>query len=277
MTRQQKSAGMGKTLPVRQYADLFRQFGETDIGYLDTHYDRFCITKGLFESTWPRSGGRVLDVGAHWLHQSVLYAMDGYRVTSADFPGTIALDSVQRLAKAFEIDLIAYSDLSGGSAFADVPDDTFDIVLFTEIIEHLTFNPVRMWREIHRVLSPGGRIIVTTPNYYALAGRLWNPARLRSRMGGGISVDDIIATPTHGHHWKEYSLRELARYFRLLSPDFVLHKTLYVEDYYPRRARPVLPRAGRWIERHFRVFRPTLHVEVTLEAKRNGVIDDPTW
>ena len=43
------------------------------------------------------------------------------------------------------------------------PDATFDVVLFAELIEHLAINPVWALAEIHRVLTPDGRLILTTP------------------------------------------------------------------------------------------------------------------
>jgi ubiquinone/menaquinone biosynthesis C-methylase UbiE len=42
------------------------------------------------------------------------------------------------------------------------PDASFDCVLATEVFEHI-FNLEEVLREIHRVLKPGGRMIVTTP------------------------------------------------------------------------------------------------------------------
>jgi SAM-dependent methyltransferase len=44
------------------------------------------------------------------------------------------------------------------------PDGAFDVVIFSEMIEHLAVNPVWTLAEIHRVLKPGGHVIVTTPN-----------------------------------------------------------------------------------------------------------------
>jgi len=43
------------------------------------------------------------------------------------------------------------------------PDGFFDLVIFTEIIEHLT-NPFFALSEIRRVLKPGGWLLITTPN-----------------------------------------------------------------------------------------------------------------
>ena len=45
----------------------------------------------------------------------------------------------------------------------DVPDLSQDVVLFLEVIEHLS-EPAIAIREIHRILRPGGRLVVLFPN-----------------------------------------------------------------------------------------------------------------
>jgi ubiquinone/menaquinone biosynthesis C-methylase UbiE len=42
-------------------------------------------------------------------------------------------------------------------------DDTFDIINFTDILEHL-FDPLRGLREANRVLKKGGYLMIDTPN-----------------------------------------------------------------------------------------------------------------
>lgn len=49
-------------------------------------------------------------------------------------------------------------------------DDSFDIVYCGEVIEHL-FNPDHLLKEIYRVLKPGGKCIITTPNLSGWANR----------------------------------------------------------------------------------------------------------
>lgn len=51
------------------------------------------------------------------------------------------------------------------------PDQTFDLVISTEGIEHLE-NHYSFLREINRVLKPGGTLILTTPNITALRSRV---------------------------------------------------------------------------------------------------------
>jgi 2-polyprenyl-3-methyl-5-hydroxy-6-metoxy-1,4-benzoquinol methylase len=51
------------------------------------------------------------------------------------------------------------------------PDQTFDAVISTEGIEHLE-NHYSFLREIHRILKPGGTLVITTPNIAALRSRV---------------------------------------------------------------------------------------------------------
>jgi len=50
-------------------------------------------------------------------------------------------------------------------------DNTFDVVVSSEVIEHLE-NIHQFVREIHRILKPGGRCIISTPNIQNWYGRI---------------------------------------------------------------------------------------------------------
>jgi 2-polyprenyl-6-hydroxyphenyl methylase/3-demethylubiquinone-9 3-methyltransferase len=219
----------------------------------------------------------MLDVGAHWLHQSLLYALDGFDVTALDLPATLDVPELRTLARAHGIRLLANPDLEQPSALAEIPDDTFDLVLFTEILEHLTFNPVALWREIHRTMKVGARIVVTTPNYYALRSRLRRGLRASRGLGGGVAVEQILALRTHAHHWKEYSRRELERYFALLSADFRCGRFAYTQEYWPAAKLRARTRLALLAETFMPPLRPDLYLEVELASKSRGITLEPHW
>lgn len=84
------------------------------------------------------------------------------------------------------------------------PPESFDAVLFCEVIEHLTENPVATLSEIHRVLRPGGALVLSTPNA-ASSGHVM-------RLWLGVNVFDQyhLGSPLRGtRHSHEYTLREL--------------------------------------------------------------------
>lgn len=53
-------------------------------------------------------------------------------------------------------------------------DDSFDVVVLADVIEHLT-DPRATLREIHRITRPGGRVVVLTPDVGSPMARLAGP------------------------------------------------------------------------------------------------------
>ncbi len=99
------------------------------------------LTRGKINSFLAKyaSNKRVLDIGAaSGDHASI-------------FPNAIALD----------IDPIRKPDIVGDAHNLPFPDESFEVVVCSEVFEHLE-DPRKAVNEIHRVLVSGGILILTT-------------------------------------------------------------------------------------------------------------------
>ena len=54
---------------------------------------------------------------------------------------------------------------------SDIPEASVDVVVFLHVIEHLP-DPLSTLRAIHRVLKPGGHLVIETPRYDSLMFKL---------------------------------------------------------------------------------------------------------
>lgn len=123
---------------------------------------------------------RVLEIGcgrgdfARWLAGQ----KDRPRLlVAADF-SVSAVAAGRKAAHEEGLDRISWQVADIGQL--DFPDGTFDTVFSLETIEH-TPSPPRAIAELARVLAPGGRLFLTTPNYLNAAGLYRIYLRLRGR------------------------------------------------------------------------------------------------
>ncbi len=95
------------------------------------------------------AGARVLDVGAGVGQYRPLFAHCEYKAQDfAQEPGTI--DKYTRLDYVSDITAIP------------VEDGSFDVVLCTEVLEHVP-EPIKAVQEMARILRPGGRLLLSAP------------------------------------------------------------------------------------------------------------------
>jgi SAM-dependent methyltransferase len=114
------------------------------------------------------SGGRVVDVGAG----------EGY------FSKMVGDYVEQRLGRAPRAVLSACDLFPEYFRYSGVPcdpidatgqfpyaDGTFDVACSLEVVEHLE-DPFHFMRELHRIVRPGGKVFVSTPNLLNINSRL---------------------------------------------------------------------------------------------------------
>jgi SAM-dependent methyltransferase len=106
-------------------------------------------------------GGRLLDFGCgagenlHYLHRR------GWRVTGLDVSPRMVCHVRQTLGLAALEGTLPHPDLAPGS---------FEAITMWQSLEHV-HDPLRVLREAHRLLTPGGRVVIAVPNIESLPFR----------------------------------------------------------------------------------------------------------
>jgi SAM-dependent methyltransferase len=98
-------------------------------------------------------------------------------------------------------------DLTRGLPY---PDESFDLVVLTEVIEHLENHRAALG-EVARVLRPGGHLILTTPNIMRLDSRL---GFMLSGMHKAKRRQIPLDTPLEeAHHFHNYPIPFVLLYY----------------------------------------------------------------
>lgn len=247
--------------------------------YFDFHRERFRRFDQFLEKlvvVAPAGPLKVLNIGSHYLHACILLANKGFKVDAMDVSEFWNMDFVKSRGERHQLNPIIQDDISKMEGFEHVFDE-YDLVVFTEIMEHITFNPIAFWKRIYQVLKPGGQIYISTPNAFALPNYVRNLKNTLLMKSIGITVNDILSKVTYGHHWKEYSAKEIRAYFHMLSPDFEVQINPY--HYINHELKPpylffkLLSRIGNTTQR----FADDLEVIVTLKQKSHWAIEEPEY
>lgn len=140
-----------------------------------------------------QAGDRVLDLGCGDGWMTAQIAAVGAAATGVE----VALAAVARArARHPELDF-RFAEIDER---LPVEDGAFDTVWASEVIEHVA-DTARWFSEVRRVLRPGGRLLLTTPNH----------SRLRLLVAGIELYSDPVGD--HLHLYSRDSLRGVLRDF----------------------------------------------------------------
>tara|TARA_A200000113_G_scaffold225505_1_gene246579 strand:- start:43 stop:720 length:678 start_codon:yes stop_codon:yes gene_type:complete len=150
-------------------------------------------------------GNKILEVGCRSGNLTQFYH-EGNQVVGIDVDRNALIEFEKRLnLKSHWVDVDA----------EDLPfdDEMFDVVVFSEVMEHLRF-PQKALSEISRVLIKNGRLIGSVPNAFRLRNR-WkflrgkpfesDPSHLRSYSESSLKLElekrfnDVKIHPVSGH------------------------------------------------------------------------------
>ncbi len=166
-----------------------------------------------FEQLGLRPGDRVLDVGAGFGRHVFECARRGADVVALDYAEDEVVQTRATLGgmvDAGEIDVERFKGVLRGDA-TQLPfaDDSFDVVITSEVLEHIQ-DDVAAIAEMVRVLKPGGHFAATVP--------AWFPEKINWMLS-----DEYHAPKSEGGHVRIYSATELSAKLRTAGLDLRGH------------------------------------------------------
>jgi SAM-dependent methyltransferase len=202
-------------------ADLTRDVSLPDTPYRNRHIRYLTLSGERFVSDLDLIGkyytdGTILEIGSHPYHLTYAMKRLGYDVIGLD----IDPQRYDHFIKKHGLHIVK-SDVEKEPL--PFEDGAFRFILFNEVFEHLRIDPIKTLMEINRVLEPGGIMILSTPNLYALH-------RIALfLLGRGIKDPYAAFKQLHdvGHvgHIREYSEKEVRKF--LTNTGWVVQDVYY--------------------------------------------------
>jgi SAM-dependent methyltransferase len=147
----------------------------------DPHRERVWRTVASYLNRRWDDDAAVLDVGAGYC--SFINNVRGRRRVAVD----LYADLEQFAADGVETMSLSATDLSR------LEDTSFDVVFASNLLEHLTRDGISAaLAEFHRVLRPGGQVILLQPNYRLAYRQYWDDYTHLTPLSD-LSLSDLLA------------------------------------------------------------------------------------
>jgi len=196
---------MQKTITVEDILDLFknRKLAEEEIYYLHYHSRRLAYTTGLVQRFInEHQSKRILDIGPHFLTYCLKRLLKPEpEISTLGFKNERLFPS-ELTVQHIKLDLNECESAEHKFIYKD-----FDLIIFSETIEHLYTSPKVILTFFYKLLKkePGAGILIQTPNAASFPKRI--------RLLCGYNPFELIRVDrTNPGHLREYTMRELENY-----------------------------------------------------------------
>lgn len=177
-----------------------------------------------------QKGGKLLEVGCGD-GKALRYLGDlGWDVEGIDFDEKAIANAKAKGLAVTTCDLVTMK----------YPKNHFDAVVSKHVVEHIP-DPIAFFQEVNRILKPGGKVVMYTPNSDALGHKLF-----KDKWRG-------LEPPRHLYVYNKTSLLSLANKFGFVDAECVstyagapILLSSYYQSRLPRKNKPIS--IGHWVK-----------------------------
>ena len=233
-------------------------------GYSEAANERYELILALMHDDVPPPA-RVVELGAAPGQQAVGLRRAGYEVTAVDIgEHSDAWEGAPdgTMTSLFEAEGVHFVVWNLEMTPYPLADEAFDAVVMTEVFEHLRDYPVTSLIEARRLLRPGGRLYLTTPNAAYIGNRL----RLAAGRNTATNLRDWIGGVPFARHAREYTFSEMRELLGHagLEPSLMLSRHLHVNS----GRSSAIARLGKEVINRVAMVRPTLGPALIAVARK---------
>ncbi|MDC8004593.1 methyltransferase domain-containing protein [Aureisphaera galaxeae] len=198
--------------------------------YSKNHINRLSFDLEYLQAEFPEDTSiSVLELGSTPPILTTAIKDKGYRVTGLDM-------EPDRFKSCIDTNGLEVVKGSIGQESLPFEDATFHAVIMNEVFEHLNANLITVIEDIKRVMVPGGKLFISTPNLRSMVGirNFLFRGKAYSCCGEIYEEYDKISKYGHMGHVREYTPTELIVFLEKLGLEV---QTLIYRGKYPKKYR----------------------------------------
>lgn len=182
------------------------------IDYLPSlRYNKYKFIETISAVPYSSDQLKVLDIGTSISTLFLRKVFPDYEIATIDIDNRLEKECTKRGIIFKQVDLTEDT--------IPFKDYNFDIIIFSEVFEHLFIHPSKIFGELYRVLTKDGTLIFATMNIAMLY------KRIKCLFGKPTNAFPIAEVIERHLHVREYTMQECLDILR--DTNFVIEKSRY--------------------------------------------------